>query len=72
MIIMWDSNGGGSSGGSASHSSGSITERTILINSNVIPEFPGLIFAAVLVAAAISAILLRRRIVKKPMVNVIS
>jgi hypothetical protein len=72
MIIMWDSNGGGSSGGSASHSSGSITERAILINSNVIPEFPGLIFAAVLVAATISAILLKRRIVKKPTVNVIS
>jgi hypothetical protein len=72
LIIMWDSNGGGSSGGSASHSSGSITERTILINSNVIPEFPGLIFAAVLVTATISAILLKRRIVKKPTVNVIS
>jgi len=72
MIIMWDSNGSGSSGGSASHSSGSPTERTVLINSSVIPEFPGLIFAAVLVATAISAIFLKRRIVKKPTVNVIS
>jgi hypothetical protein len=72
MIIMWDSNGGGSSGGGVSHSSGVANERTILINSNVIPEFPGLIFAKVLVAATISAILLKRRIVKKPTVNVMS
>jgi len=72
MIIMWDSNGGGSSGGIVGHSSGSATERTVLINSKVIPEFPGLIFAAVLVATAISAILLRKRAAKKPMANVIS
>jgi len=72
MIIMWDSNGGGSSGGSVSHSSGPKTERTVLINSNAIPEFPGLIFATILVATAISAVLLRRRVVKKPTVNVIS
>jgi hypothetical protein len=72
MIIMWDSNGGGSSGGSVGHSSRSATERTILINSNVIPEYPGLIFAAVLIATAISAILLRKRMVKQPVGNVIS
>jgi hypothetical protein len=72
MIIMWDSNGGGSSGGSASHSSGSPTERTVLINSKVIPEFPSLIFVALLVATAISAILLKRRITIRPMANVTS
>jgi hypothetical protein len=72
MIIMWDSNGGGSSGGSASHSGGSATVRTVLINSKVIPEFPGLILAVVLVATAISAILLKKRIITKPMTNVIS
>jgi hypothetical protein len=71
MIIMWDSNGGGSSGGSVGHSSRSATERTILINSNVIPEYSGLIFATILIATAISAILLRKRITTKPMANVI-
>jgi hypothetical protein len=72
MIIMWDSNGGGSSGGSVSHSNGPKTERTILINSKVIPEFPGLIFATILAATTISAIFLKRRMVKKPTVNAIS
>jgi len=67
LIIMWDSNGGGSSGGSASHSDGPRTERTILINSNVIPELSGLMFTTVLVATAISAMLLKRRIIKKPL-----
>jgi len=70
LIIMWDSNGGGSSGGSVSHSRGPLTERTLLINSNVIPEFPSLMFSAVLIATAISAILLKRRLIKKPMANV--
>jgi hypothetical protein len=66
LIIMWNSNLFGASGGSVTHSSGSPTERTMLINSSVIPEFLGLTFAAVLVATAISTILLKRRIVKNP------
>jgi hypothetical protein len=72
MIIMWDSNGGGSSGGSVSHSNGPLRERNILINSNVIPEFSGLMFAALLVATTISAIVLKRRITAKPVANVTS
>lgn len=72
LIIMWNSNLLGSSGGSITHGGTSPTERTILINSKAIPEFPGLIFATVLVATAISAILLRKRIAKKPTINVIS
>jgi hypothetical protein len=70
LIIMWDSNGGGSSGGSVSHSNGPLTERTVLINSNVIPEFSGLMFAALLVTTAISAFLLKRRLTTKPTANV--
>lgn len=72
MIVMWDSNGGGSSGGSASHSNGPLRDHNILINSNVIPEFPGLMFAVILVATAISAFLLKRRITAKPVTNVTS
>jgi len=72
LIIMWNSNLLGSSGGSITHGGTQPTERTVLINSNAIPEFPGLIFATILVATAISAIFLRRRMVKKPTVNVIS
>jgi hypothetical protein len=72
LIIMWNSNLLGSSGGSITHGGTQPTQRTVLINSKAIPEFPGLIFATILVATAISAIFLRRRMVKKPTVNVIS
>jgi len=72
LIIMWNSNFYGASGGSVTHSDGSLTDRTIFINSNVIPEFSGLMFAALLLATAISAILLKRRITTKPMANVTS
>lgn len=39
LIIRWDSNGGGSSGGDSSHFSGSVRDRTIHINTDEIPEF---------------------------------
>ena len=39
LIIRWDSNGGGSSGGQSSHFSGSVRDRTIHINADEIPEF---------------------------------
>ena len=72
LIIMWNSNLYGASGGSVTHSDGPLTDRTVFINSNAIPEFSGLMFAALLVATAISAILLKRRITTKPMANVTS
>lgn len=72
LIIMWNSNLYGASGGSVTHSNGPLTDRTILINSNVIPEFSSLLFAALLVATAASAILLKRRITTKPEANVTS
>ena len=42
MVIMWDSDGGGSSGGSVNHAYGAHTIRTVLVSSetNSIPEFP--------------------------------
>jgi hypothetical protein len=72
MIIMWNSNSYGSSGGSTTHSEGSLTDRTILINSNAIPELPGLMFTAILIATAITAFLLRKRITTKPVANLTS
>jgi hypothetical protein len=72
LIIMWNSNLYGASGGSVTHSDGPLADRTIFINSNAIPEFPGLMFTAILVATAISAFLLKRRITAKPMANVTS
>ena len=61
MMIMWDSNGGGSSGGARNHQSGSLNTRTILINSNIIPEFSGFTFAILLVGITAIAIFIRRR-----------
>jgi len=61
LLIMWDSNGDGSSGGSVSHNTGTPTARTVFINPNVIPEFSGLMFLAVLGAMAIVTFILKRR-----------
>ncbi len=61
MILMWDSNGGGSSGGTANHSSGSLNTRTILINPNIIPEFSGFTFAILLIGITAIAIFIRRK-----------
>ena len=62
MIVMWDSDGGGSSGGSANHRTGSPTERALFINSSVIPEFPGLILLGALVAVVILVVFYKRTI----------
>jgi hypothetical protein len=70
LIIMWNSNSYGASGGSVTHSDGPLTDRTIFINSNAIPEFSVLMFATLLVATAISAVLLKRRITTKPIANI--
>jgi hypothetical protein len=72
LIVMWNSKSYGASGGSVTHSYGSPIDQTIFINSNVIPEFPGLIFTAIFVATAISAILLKKRMTAKPVANVTS
>ena len=61
MIVMWDSDGGGSSGGTANHRSGTLTARTILINSSVIPEFSNFTLIIILVGVTITVILFKRR-----------
>lgn len=61
LIIMWDSNGGGSSGGSRSHTSGSGGDKTVLINTDEIPEFPGSTLIVVLIAITVWVLILKRR-----------
>lgn len=60
LIIMWDSNGGGSSGGSRSHQSGLGGDKTVLLNTDEIPEFPGLTIVAVLIAVTFLIIFFKR------------
>ena len=72
LVIRWDSNGGGSSGGSSSHWSGPVGHRTIFINTNEIPEFSSLTLLIVLTATAILVTILKRRITyrfPKPLLN---
>jgi hypothetical protein len=60
LIIMWDSNGGGSSGGNIGHTFGFGGNRTIFINPDI-PEFPGSTLIIVLVATTILASFFKRR-----------
>jgi hypothetical protein len=61
IIIDWDSNGGGSSGGTANHMDGTHTETTMLINSNPIPEFPSTIFILSLLVLTIPATIIGKK-----------
>jgi hypothetical protein len=65
LVIMWDSDSGGSSGGTTSHLSGTPSVNTILINSSPIPEFPNPIIIVGVVTTAISTVILRKRLVKR-------
>ena len=55
MVIMWDSNGGGSSGGTVNHAGGTPLVKTLLISpeSNPVPEFPT---STVIVIAAMATV----------------
>ncbi len=62
MVIAWDSNGGGSSGGSANHRAGTTpTSRTIRINTVAVPEFTPWVFLAALLALTVLAVYLAKR-----------
>jgi hypothetical protein len=61
LIIRWDSNGQGSSGGNTNHLGGSLEDKTILINVDEIPEFSGLTLLVALVAFAVIVIVLKRQ-----------
>ncbi len=72
LIIMWNSNGYGASGGSVSHTGGTLEEKTVFLSSTMIPEFSGLLFAFLVVAMTISAVMLNRKVTAKPAANVTS
>ena len=57
MMIMWDSNGGGSNGGSVDHAAGAHTSNTILVSADTkpVPEFPSFAIVLLLGAATILA-----------------
>jgi hypothetical protein len=61
LIIRWDSNGGGSSGGDSSHLDGPARNRTIFINTEEIPEFSVLTLLVVLAAVAVIVMILRKK-----------
>lgn len=61
LIIRWDSNGVGSSGGNSNHWSTSVRDRTVYINVNAIPEFSGLELVFSLAAITVLVIVLKRK-----------
>lgn len=61
LTVMWDTNGGGSSGGLVNHYNGALTSKTLLINANVIPEFPAAIVLTTLAALLVSAFILKKK-----------
>jgi hypothetical protein len=63
LVIMWDSNGRGSSGGSANHNSRSPIARTIFFNPEVISEFSGLIPIFMIIILSVPLILRKRIII---------
>jgi hypothetical protein len=70
LIIMWNSNLYGASGGNVTYSDGPLEDKTIFFASTTIPEFPGLMFTVLLVAMTISAFLLNRKVTVNPTANI--
>lgn len=61
MVIMWDSNGGGSSGGSANHMSASIVSNNVFLNTDAIPEISSIIVVAFLVASMVCLVIFKAK-----------
>ena len=61
LSIDWDSDGGGSSGGSTNHIGGIRKAKTMLINPNPVPEFPSAVLLFSLLVLSIPPIVLRKR-----------
>jgi hypothetical protein len=64
LIIRWDSNGGGSSGGDSSHLSGPARDRTIFVNTEEIPEFSVLTLLVALAAVSSIVVILKKKVPK--------
>ncbi|MFB3887923.1 MAG: hypothetical protein ACE14S_00405 [Candidatus Bathyarchaeia archaeon] len=65
ISIFWDSDGGGSSGGSASHMSANPSSKTVLISADPVPEFPSIILALALMALVLPTAVIARRLQKR-------
>lgn len=61
IVIMWDSDGNGSSGGSTNHRSTSPIARTININPEAIPEYSTLTIPILLITLTIPLILSKKK-----------
>jgi hypothetical protein len=61
VLMTWDSNGGGSSGGATNHAAQAPVAQTILISSNSIPEFPYPLLTLGVLVAGVSLVLLTQR-----------
>jgi hypothetical protein len=61
VLMTWDSNGGGSSGGATNHAAQAPVAQTILISSNSIPEFPYPLLTLGVLVASISLVFLTQR-----------
>ena len=72
LILMWNSNLNGASGGNVTHTEGSIDDKNMFLASTTIPEFSGLLFAVLLVAMTISVFVLNRKIKSKLVSNITS
>ncbi len=66
VVVMWDSNGDGSSGGSTSHNAVMtvLNSRTVFLNPEAIPEFPIEIAASFMVASLVYVIIFKRKKLK--------
>jgi hypothetical protein len=73
LIIRWDSDGGGSSGGTTNHLSGylggSVRERTIFLNLDEIPEFTSLTLFVLIIAFTIIFLIIKKRLPLKTSKN---
>jgi hypothetical protein len=59
LIIMWDSDGGGSSGGTTSHRAGNSQSTSITLSNEAIPEFSTIIFITILCIGVVMALIYR-------------
>ena len=70
IVVDWDSNGGGSSGGSANHRGGSTpTGRKVRINTVAVTEFATLTLVAALLVLTVLAVFIAKKLMSKANVH---
>ena len=61
LVLIWDSDGGGSDGGSADHKSASDTNMSITLDPNLIPEFSEIAVYVSLIAFTCALVFFKRK-----------